>query len=183
MNYKNRKNNLCYKIIDSLYFGKFAKRSKVPYINHIDEGLIILDEIGASKIAKEAYCLHPVFQDDMELLSTFNLLSIESYSLDLISKRVLILSMEYRNIANAYLSNREIDDVSLIELSPLKDVNDMLIADKVQNKKDFDIYHKGNHKRSGELNIYFNNWLTRLNITGLRYLELIDKVDKGISNE
>jgi len=44
--------------------------------------------------------------------------------------------MEYRSVANDYLSTRIISDVQEIRLSPLPDVQDMLIADKVQNYKD-----------------------------------------------
>ena len=73
--------------------------------------------------------------------------------------------MEYRNIANAHLSHRKIFYLDEIKLSPLKIVNDMLIADKIQNRKDFEIYHKNRHKRSEELDCYFRDWLRRLSIS------------------
>jgi hypothetical protein len=38
----------------------------------------------------------------------------------------------------------------------------MLFADKVQNEKDFALYHEGTHARSKELREYFNNWLNIL---------------------
>ena len=50
----------------------------------------------------------------------------------------------------------------------------MLIADKIQNKKDFELYHKGSHPRSMELDHYFNNWLKRLNISEAFYAETVD---------
>lgn len=56
-------------------------------------------------------------------------------------KRVLLLGMEYRYTANNYLSFKPADDP--IHLSPIAEVNQMLIADKIQNRKDFEIYHKG----------------------------------------
>ncbi len=80
--------------------------------------------------------------------------------------------MEYRSVANEYLSHRTIAHVDEIRLSPLPEVNQMLIADKVQNCKDFELYHKATHPRSAELDLYFNNWLRRLGITPERYTTL-----------
>ena len=77
--------------------------------------------------------------------------------------------MEYRNIANQYLSYRKIKSIDEISLSPLKEVNEMLIADKIQNYKDFLIYHKDTHPRAKELDEYFNNWLKKLNINDFDY--------------
>jgi hypothetical protein len=76
--------------------------------------------------------------------------------------------MEYRNVANAYLSKRRLTKTmslgAQVRLSPLKEVNDMLIADKVQNFKDFKIHHSKTHPRAAELNGYFTNWLLRLGV-------------------
>ncbi len=157
-----------YKIIQDFYGSKKTKRSDVYLMNHIDEGLRILEEIGASDTAKKAYCLHPIFQSDEELLKTYSNFNFK------ISTDVLIAVMEYRSVANEYLSKRKIDSIDEIRLSPLKDVNDMLIADKVQNYKDFEIYHKGSHPRSKELDEYFKNWLSRLEIDEEKYRHLTD---------
>lgn len=40
-----------------------------------------------------------------------------------------------------------------------RDLNDMLLADKIQNRKDFRMYHLGKHERSDELEAYFNLWI------------------------
>lgn len=153
-----------YQIISNFYKNKRAKRSGVFLMNHIDEGLYILEKIKASEIAKKAYCLHPILQSDDALLENYNLLNN-------LNAQVLISCMEYRSVANGYLSKREIESIEDIRLSPLKDVNDMLIADKIQNKKDFELYHKKTHDRTNELDIYFNNWLQRLNVSRNFYLE------------
>lgn len=160
------KDTMEYRWIKSIYGNKKAKRSGVYLINHIDEGLRILEDIGASDIAKRAYCLHPIFQGDQDLLDVY-----KSYPMspEQIYPEVLIAVMEYRSIANEYLSQREIKSIDEIRLSPLKDVNDMLIADKVQNYKDFEIYHKSTHARSKELDQYFKNWLNKLNINPDQY--------------
>ncbi|MEW7292564.1 hypothetical protein [Aquimarina sp. 2304DJ70-9] len=156
-----------YQLIKEYYGNKTTSRSGIELINHIDEGLIILDEIGASEIAKKAYCLHPLVQSD-ECLS-------ENYGFDFteINSKVLIAAIEYRSVANEYLSNKKISNSNVIRLSPLKDVNDMLIADKIQNRKDFELYHKATHPRSIELDQYFKNWLQKLNIKESFYQEII----------
>jgi hypothetical protein len=153
-----------YQIISDFYKDEKANRSGVFLMNHIDEGLYILEKIGASDTAKKAYCLHPILQSDEALLDNYCLLNN-------IDSQVLISCVEYRSAANEYLSKRKINSIDEIRLSPLKDVNDMLIADKIQNKKDFEIYHKATHHRSNELDEYFNNWLTKLNITDEYYSE------------
>ncbi len=145
-----------YKIVEKFYGDKTARRTGVWLMNHIDEGMIILDYLKKTNESKAGFCLHPLVQDDDNLLNNFEHLTetVSSYNLG--------LSLEYRNIANSYLSKRIIQSLSEIHLSPLKEVNDMLIADKVQNYKDFLLYHKDNHPRAKELDNYFNNWIDKL---------------------
>jgi hypothetical protein len=154
-----------YSAIAQLYGSKKANRSGVYLMNHIDEGLAILDWINASTQAKRAYCLHPIYQGDTDLATNYNGLTIPNR----FSGRALILALEYRSVANEYLSKRSIQSLDEIRLSPLKDVNDMLIADKIQNYKDFELYHKGTHPRSAELDQYFKNWLDKLGVCDERY--------------
>ena len=86
------------------------------------------------------------------------------------------MAIEYRNIANAYLSFKpsEYD----FQLSPLEDVNTMLIADKIQNSKDFEIYHKGTHPRSERLEEYFGQWLKKLGVSEEKYREVTGNLRK-----
>ena len=117
-----------YQAIREFYGEQRAERSGVLYIRHIDEGLAILTAIDASLHAKRAYCLHPVVQADAALATAFDDNSvIRRYQIDTYS---VALAVEYRSIANAYLSHRVITAVDEIQLSPLADVQDMLIADK-----------------------------------------------------
>lgn len=153
-----------YRIISDLYGDKIANRSGVKLINHIDEGIYILDKIGASDVAKRAYCLHPIVQDDESLKNNKHLLKN-------IDSDVIIAAIEYRSVANDYLSKRDIKSLDEIRLSPLKEVNDMLIADKIQNRKDFELYHLGKHERSSQLDQYFRNWLTKLGVSESDYQE------------
>jgi hypothetical protein len=154
-----------YKLVQDYYASRIAKRSRVHLMNHIDEGIIVMralnPEMPVDHPALKAYCLHPLTQGDGDLANTWELLSANSN----IDTRALVLAMEYRNIANQYLSARSIDALTDIALSPISDVNWMLKGDKIQNYKDFIGYHLNSHDRSVQLQEYFQNWLQRLLIS------------------
>jgi len=166
------KQSVEYKLIAKHYGDRVAKRSGIPLINHINEGLIILKEIGAVETTKKAFCLHPLFQADEDLQQNY-------YMASFVEPHVLLLTMEYRNIANAYLSDK-IDTDWPLKLSPILEVNEMLIADKVQNRKDFIAYHYGTHERSDALARYFNKWLNALGVNPDAYISLCRKIDDGM---
>lgn len=146
-----------YQAIKEFYGDRRANRSQAPLINHIEEGLTVLRNIGASEAAMRAYCLHPLFQMDDDLKRNADFARNQD-------PYVLMLAMEYRSVANEYLSHRQIKGISEIRLSPLPEVNQMLVADKMQNFKDFMIHHYGTHARSKELHQYFKNWFEKLGI-------------------
>lgn len=147
-----------YQIIRRYYGDRRAKRSGVLYMNHIDEGIRILNLIRSSPDAIDAYCLHPLVQKDEDLAANHTLLrNVDSL--------VVVAVMEYRRVANNFLLNNQVK----LELSPLESVNDMLIADKIQNRKDFELYHLGKHPRSDELDEYLKKWFKVLDITEAFY--------------
>lgn len=159
-----------YKVIAGFYEGKHAERSNVPYINHIDEGIKILEAIDASKDAYIGYCLHPIFQADAalhELLSNDTLINELYYNG--VGLRAIALTMEYRRVANSYLSHDKLEDMVPIVIPAVKE---MLIADKVQNYKDFELYHVATHARAFELDKYFSNWFEVLGVDRAMYLKL-----------
>lgn len=80
--------------------------------------------------------------------------------------------MEYRAVANAYLSHHYTGAADKPRLSSITAVNHMLVADKVQNRKDFECYHQTYHPNSAVLAQYFNNWLRTLGVSEARYREL-----------
>lgn len=160
-----------YKMILLFYGDRVAKRSQVPLMNHINEGLIVLDRISSSDAAKRAFCVHPMLQADEDLKANKHLY---------LEPEVMMLAMEYRSVANEFLSDKipTYQDRD-IRLSPLYDVNDMLVADKVQNYKDFITYHRGTHARSDELDTYFRKWLYTLDITENAYKSLCRAIDES----
>lgn len=164
------KNTHEYSSISSHYSNKVAERSQVPLINHINEGLMILGLIGASFEAAKAYCIHPLFQNDEDLRTVGNDYTFrDGYS------ESTFLAMEYRYIANSYLAKMP-KPVEGIHLSPIQNVNHMLIADKVQNRKDFEKYHLGIHPNSDRLLEYFKEWLDALGVSEEKYQELKNEI-------
>jgi len=144
-----------YQIIKDFYADKTAARSGVPLINHIDEGLHILNFIGAKEITKDAYCIHPVLQSDESFVTN------KSFDFSGVNTESIILAMEYRRVANSYLSHNNIEDFVGFSCN---EIRQMLIADKVQNYKDFMLHHYNTHARRDDLFNYFLNWFDLLEI-------------------
>lgn len=163
--------NKHYAAICECYGERKAARSGVPLSRHIDEGLCLLDAVGAGKRAMEAFCIHPLVQDDEALQAALQPGSVfASFAPD---PAIVVLAMEYRQVANAYLSHHCRGEDDSFNLSRLPEVNAMLVADKVQNRKDFEIHHLGSHENSVVLQRYFGNWLRKLDISETRYGELV----------
>jgi hypothetical protein len=160
-----------YRAIERHYGSRRAARSGVDYMSHIDEGLGVLRHFEASDAAKRAWCLHPLVQADSDLMESFPRLHALTAS-----PQVLALAMEYRNIANAYLSHRTVTSTAEIALGPLPDVVDMLRADKVQNYKDFLLHHRETHPLREALDRYFRLWLECLGISRETFALLFERL-------
>jgi hypothetical protein len=159
-----------YQAIAAFYANRTAARSKVELMQHIDEGLLILNDLKASDEAKRAYCIHPIVQNN------------EKHDIET-TEYVYSLAEVYRDKANAYLCRPETDYITSIEQLPgvLGDIPldclHMLIADKKQNQKDFRLHHKNTHPRSEQLEAYFILWLKYLEnaVDDIMLDEIIDK--------
>lgn len=155
-----------YALIESYYGNRTAKRSGVWLMNHIDEGLAVLAKINAPKEAYSAFCLHPLVQNDVDLASNEHLIKSHPH----LNWQG---AFEYRETANAYLAHRDIESIDDISLSGNEAVNFALIADKVQNYKDFMLYHYGKHDNSDRLFNYFHNWFDKLGISNKILIDLL----------
>lgn len=168
------KDTIEYKLISAHYGNQVARRSQVPLMNHINEGLVVLDRIGATDLAKRAFCLHPIVQTDEDLKANYPMVASTC------NAWVVMLAIEYRSVANEFLSDKiPAHKWDTIRLSPLFEVNEMLVADKVQNYKDFITYHRGTHARSKELSEYFLMWLAALDIPAETYNRLCKAIDES----
>lgn len=174
-----------YEAIQTVYGDQCAKRSGVFLMNHIDEGIHIGSLIEASSSTIRAYCLHPLVQNDRELSQYFQVAIDAASGADNTTEKVIALMMEYRYQANSWLS----DKVSVVNGNivysgsptpgPLKEVAEMLIMDKVQNYKDFCLYHKGTHPRSVELDAYFHRWFDALGLTTEKVDSMIAEISRS----
>lgn len=157
-----------YDAIQRFYGADRAKRSGVLLMNHIDEGIDMLKVMGASEVAIDAYCLHPIIQPQEIFKRNWKLLINDKA----INQDALYLARAYRDAANAYLCRPGTDHWTIEELRfhvgfLNQDLVHMLFADKIQNERDFIQYHQGKHARSNQLTRYFALWLD--------YLEELDE--------
>ena len=169
--------NICFDAVKFHYGGRKAQRSGVPLITHIVEGLKILTRIGTERVINEAWCLHPIVQSDGDLRSTLR----RGFLVKLGNSHVqsILYAMEYRAVANSYLSNMtvDIDDIRT-KVNAFSGIHKMLIADKIQNWKDFSAQPKGTYDNEEILHKYFHSWcydilgLTESEVEG--YMRLID---------
>ena len=171
-----------YQAVRDHYADRVARVSGVPLMQQVEEGLIILDAIDASEDAMRAFCLRPLFQTDEDLVR---------YGQDFMdavdaSPFVILLVMEYRSRANAWLSERvhrlpadprQIVADGLPSTGPLDAVRDMLIADKVQGRREFIRHQRGRHARTDELDLYFDLWLQALEVDADEYEGLCASID------
>lgn len=146
--------------VESVYGSRRAERSGVPLIHHVYEGAAIMAAAGASELALRAFCLHPLVQNDADLAKHYHQL-VEDLSPHQEGLQALLLAMEYRSVANEYLAHKPMQPGG-IRLSPLLDVNLMLLGDKVQNQRDFLAYHAKSHPNARRLTEYFEQWVGAL---------------------
>jgi hypothetical protein len=180
-----------YKQIEAFYGDRQAERSGLFLMNHIDEGVKILRELPYSHrwsaVEQGAFMLHPLLQADADFAENLTKLWIETSPQGWpkeqrghLGGEELLLAVEYRNIANQFLSPMEdhpgYEDHTKIVLSPIAAVNRMLIADKVQNYKDFLAHHE-DHPRAEWLERYFQQWFKRLGVTMDEYQRLVATIE------
>lgn len=145
-----------YAAISEFYGNQTATRSGVPYMSHINEGINILRTLNADVSTMKAFAIHPIVQSDRDFRENL-------HKLTMLNPVAVAMAVEYRNVANSYLSKDYHSPEDKIRLSSLPEVNLMLLADKVQNFRDLKRYNV-DHPRYDELCGYFHNWLRALDV-------------------
>ena len=142
---------------------RFAKRSGENYMLHITEGLQVLTAIGANEFTKAIFALHPFFQMQEEWAKHKCMLALNFPML------VHAAGFDYALTANACLPGTG----RMPELSQWREVNQALVADKVQNYAAFKRKLDGVHTETQELHRYFRAWIDKLAPYGAN-LKLLD---------
>jgi len=145
-----------YTYINDLLGNSINKQTHDLRINQIEEGLAILNILNAPNLVRKAYCLHMLFESD-EALSK----SMELNRMPHTDPKSVLLAMEFRNIIKTRINGK-------IKLSPLSEVNQMILAAKIQRYKTFEILYKGEKPHSDEIERDYQLWIKRL------YNELIN---------
>lgn len=173
-----------YQAIYGYYKGKFARKSGLPYIRHIDQGISIMEmadeylpEYKNCQLwtASAAFCIHPLMQEDPDLLNI-----LQGSNINHFDAKAVAFAIEYRAIANHYLP-KYMNNGRTPYLSVIPEVNLMLIADKIQNRYDYDFYSRKiilqeNPQLAENLDVYFLNWITLLGITPSIYNSIINRL-------
>lgn len=151
----------CFTAVRLHYASGVAARSGIFLIEHIIEGLMILVRLGARRTAMQAWCLHPIVQSNDDLVKTV----VKGIPVNFGQHHIqpIILAMEYRAVANSYLSDMSPDIAKVKEdVNRIPQIRQMLIADKIQNRKDFAAQPEGTYPNEDALNTYFEDWLENI---------------------
>lgn len=171
-----------FEAISQFYGDRKAERSSLALLNHTIEGLAIMAAHAPGEPylfdAMQAFCLHPMLQTDEALQENHHQMRFHA-------PHAVLFAMEYRWRANNWLSDKvqHCRGMNVVTGRPdpgkLAPVQLMLVADKVQNYKDFLTHHSDTPRRQ-ELHVYFNMWLAALNIDNADFEYLKEEAAKGL---
>jgi hypothetical protein len=134
-------------------------------MNHIIEGAYFLTEVmPADDPFVEAFLVHPIFQD-VDLPTQVIQKYVDTFEL---STPVVSTAFKYRIAANSYLPK----DIHTGRQPPVileQGLKFMLIADKIQNLKDFQRYFDKQNPRYKQLENYYDTWLSSLGAFSMAY--------------
>ena len=142
-----------------------SERTAVNYFEHVEEGVKILQMLNAPLLVQQAFVIHPLLQHDDALVE--NLPHVIYFN-----SLALVLCMEYRRVANLG-TRKNIRDTWEISLSPMPEVNLMLVADKIQNRKLYETRLPKDDPDYDEIGRYFMKWMDALSIPEHEYQRLI----------
>lgn len=145
--------------IRKFYAGRTCKRTGVAHIEHIDQGLRILDDLNAPQDTKRAWCLHPLAQA-VTSGSDRKDKNVGAYLLGRWRNRVAATrAFDYALSADQVLSRDPLHRFDNIVKPTLASTYMMLVADKIQNyhhfESEWDSFDPQDRYR---LSTYFDRW-------------------------
>lgn len=143
--------------IEQFYGDQRAKRSGVLLINHIHEGLAILDALEAPELAYRLFCLHPVGRK-AEMRAVVKYFELD----DAIEEYNELNDLYGSGYQSVRFTTEEDLFNKLADQYATPAVLYALLADKIQNRKDFNLYHNGSLPNSELLQSYFDCWINAL---------------------
>lgn len=149
-------------ITRNLLSGQKSRRTNVSYFDHVEEGVKILQELNVPLVIQQAFVIHPLLQGDDALAE--NLPHVVYFD-----PLALVLCMEYRRVANLGTRKNLRDNGWNITLSPMAEVNLMLVADKIQNRKLYETKFPKTDPEYEEIGHYFRVWMDALLIPEYDY--------------
>lgn len=146
-----------YGILIEQFCGKQrARRSGASYIRHIWMGTEIARRIGISHMAFRCFVVHPIFQNDLDLLTAYQAINLVN-----IDPRDIITAMEYRKTANSCLPT-DFKNGVMPKASCFKLINEALVVDKIQNMFDMRLNPGITDEGKEWYESYFRAWLCAL---------------------
>lgn len=139
-----------------------SRRTDVSYFDHIEEGIKILEDLDTSLACQQAFALHPLFQPNFVLIE--NLIYVPQFD-----PMAVLLCIEYRWVANLGTRQAVRENGGKLVLSVIPEVNTMLVADKIQNRKLFETRLPKDDPAYAEIAHYFALWMDKLDISEETY--------------
>ena len=149
----------------NLLSNRRSRRTDVDYFDHVVEGVKILEMYNAPLVVQQAFVIHPLYQHDDALAD--NVPHVHYFD-----PLALVLCMEYRRVANLG-TRKNIRDTWVITLSPMAEVNLMLVADKIQNRKLYETRLPKDDPDYDEIGRYFLEWMDVLSIPEHEYQRIV----------
>lgn len=173
-------NDTAYRGIVKYLGNKKVESTPVYQIHKVEYGLAILNWMNANKLCQQATCIMPKIYDDKDLAENWQEFS---YKDDIKS---MLLAMETKNLLKLN-SVGKTSNCNLMQISNLKEVNDMLIATAIKNFFIFE-RHKEMYARPILISQHFSSWLNKFNCWHLysifkQKLETIDIFDNAKQNK
>jgi hypothetical protein len=160
-----------YIMLEKHYHNEYDNITDRHYMSRVDDALAILTWLGVSDTVKESYLLQPYYYSDysFKMFSGNSMRSMSTFGID---ANKIVNAMEFRHTSLSFIPG---GDFTKITTSSLDVVNKMLIANRIANKIDFELYFS-DHSMKNSFEDYFDNWLLELAVTDNMYNAFKEKL-------